>query len=273
MLFKNIKLEIHTKLKASNYLNTLTNQSQLYAAILNPNDEFWKDHPHNQRIKEDLFFLALFNIAQARSLLMATYTKFEDDFHTILRWIKNFSMRYNIICHEHTGEQENLYSKIVVEINNGCSRATIKTKLLSLYPNDERFRLDFTDKTISTEQSNKKARYILTQLEKFHTNNAIDQTALTIEHILPNNPSDEWIDYFGDNWNVFNQCLGNMALVSNTLNKQLGQKDFIEKQKYLKNTQYALNKTVADYPEWNSDSIESRQRKLAEIAVQLWSIN
>jgi hypothetical protein len=60
----------------------------------------------------------MFGISQPISLLFSSCLNFESEFHRILKWIKNLSLRYNVICREHTGEQENLYSKICVDIQD-----------------------------------------------------------------------------------------------------------------------------------------------------------
>ncbi len=274
-LFKKIRIEINDGEKASYYLDKLVQNSQLYSALLKGEDEFWKDSQEHIDIKKNLNCLSLFSISQPHSLLMVSYLNFKDNFHKVLNWIKVFSLRYNVICREHTGEQERLYSNICVDISRGCKLFDVKEKLLKLYPKDETFKQHFVDKTIPTKRSNKKARYLLARLEGYNdTGKPIDEEQdLTVEHILPLNPNEAWCDSFGDNWNLFNQRLGNMALVSSTKNKELDQKTFDEKKEILFDTPYNINKNVSQYSEWNPGAIESRQRKLAEIAVKLWRID
>lgn len=269
-LFKSIKQEIADKNTASNYLNNLSNNCYLYAALVNPEDEFWKDSPNYMQIKKDLSFLGMFGIKQPISLLFASYLKLNKDFYIILSWIKVLSLRYNVICRGHTGEQENLYSAICVAIEKGCDIDHIKEQLLSLYPDDGKFYIHFTDKSFPTKQSNKKARYLLARLEEFSGKSSIDDTTLTIEHILPENPEDAWVDYFGENWQNFNQRLGNMAIVNSADN--MSQELFKQKKPILVNSAYSINKNLTNYSEWSEQTINSRQTKLAEIACQLWRI-
>ena len=68
----------------------------------------------------------------------------------------------------------------------------VKEKVLQLYPTDEKFKQSFCDKSMKAEQSNKKARYILARLEEYLNKSSIDETALTVEHILPLKPKDYW---------------------------------------------------------------------------------
>ncbi len=268
-LFREIRKKINTKQKADNYLIKLTEYSQLYNALNNNEDEFWKDHKDYLEIKKDLHFLKLFNIKQPTSLLLISYIKWREKFSQILKWIKVLSLRYNVICREHTGEQEILYNKICLMIYKDCNVQKIKEKMLSIYPKDEKFKLDFAEKTMPTKQSNKKARYLLARLEEEKIKGSIDETSQTIEHILPLNPKGNWADF--KDLSLFNQRLGNMALVDEKTNKNLAQKTFEEKREIL-NKKDSIN-NISDYNEWNFKSIESRQKTMAKLASQLWRID
>ena len=269
LLFKSIKKEITNDTLARKYLNQLSSHCYLYAALINPEEEFWKDFPEYKEIKRDLLFLKMFGISQPISLLFSSCLNFKSEFHRILKWITNLSLRYNVICREHTGEQENLYSKICVDIQDGCGIQEIKQKLLTLYPSDERFKSDFTEKTFPTKQSNKKARYLLARLEECNSSSAVDESKLTVEHILPEEPDNHWCEYFGENYAVFNQRLGNMALVSSQDN--MAQEPFSEKKPKVSQTKYQIN-DINSYSDWDEDAINSRQSDLADIAVLLWKI-
>ena len=273
-LFKRITLEIKGKEKAISYLDTLVQSSQLYKALWSSEDEFWKDSPKYIDIKRDLYCLSLFSITKPHSLLMAVYTSLREDFPRILHWIKVLSLRYNVICRNHPGEQIRLYSSICVEITKGCRPSDVKEKLMKLYPNDERFKQRFLEKTLPTTQSNKKARYLLARLEEYESKtDDIDETSLTVEHILPLTPNADWCDYFGESWKLGNERLGNMALVKPAENKKLGQNPFAVKKELLAKTAYRINQNISDYSEWNLEAIHSRQDKLAEQAVKLWRID
>ena len=272
-LFKQIKNKICDKEHSVQYLDTLKNNSQLYAALLNADDEFWKDHPSHTDIKADIDFLRLFNIRQPVSLLMASYIRFRDDFQQVLKWIKVLSLRYNVICQRHPGEQETLYSKICVAIANGCDVPQVKRQILERYPSDEDFGQHFANKSMPTRQSNKKARYLLARIEASYGNAPLDETTLTVEHILPLKPESHWQDYFGSNWQQFNQRLGNMALVNTKENQDMAQTVFNEKKEILLKNTCQINRNIEPYNEWTTAEIESRQKLLAEQAVRLWRID
>ena len=192
---------------------------------------------------------------------LCSYLNFEQDFHSILEWVCVLSLRYNIICREHTGEQENLYNHICVEITKGCKIDDIKKKLLTLYPSDEKFLEEFSEKVMPTKHSNKKARYLLARLEEFESNNTIDEADLTVEHILPLNPEEQWIDCFGNDWGQYNQRLGNMALLPSKEN--LAQELFEQKKEILLKSQYSINRNIENNSEWSIAEINARQKKIS----------
>lgn len=271
-LFRAIRKEINNINKADDYLQRLASNSQLYAALLNAEDDFWKDHSEYTSIKWNLFFLKLFNIKQPLVLLYSAYLHFQEDFDEILKWVVNLSFRYNVISHRHPGDQEIVYNKIAREISdNNITLLEIKKKLLELYPSDEQFAQNFTDTTMPTGRSNKKVKYILARLME-SKNNPVDETRLTVEHILPQNPSQEWITYFGDNWRLCNQRIGNMTLISQRENQKLDQESFQKKKEILSRSKYSLNHNIARYEQWDAQSVESRQKVMAEQAIRIWMI-
>jgi predicted RNA-binding protein YlxR (DUF448 family) len=54
LLFKSIKKEITNDTLARKYLNQLSSHCYLYAALINPEEEFWKDFPEYKEIKRFL---------------------------------------------------------------------------------------------------------------------------------------------------------------------------------------------------------------------------
>lgn len=267
-LFNDIKKKINNKKLAFDYLNILAQNSLIYSGLLNYESDFWKDHSCYLKIKENLRFLNLFGIRQPSSLLLISYQKLPEDFDKILEWLAKLSFRYNVICRGHPGEQEKHYNKICQKIANGnCNIGEIKELLLKFNPSNEKLRQLFLEKTMPTAQSNRKARYILTKIHNYHEKKSKDEQSFTIEHVLPVKPNGEWQDYFGENWKLFNQRLGNMLLVDSSTNKELDQKSFTEKKEIL------VTKGIKDldsYDQWDTETINSRQTKLADIALRIW---
>lgn len=274
-LFGEIKKEISNIETATQYIQTLRENCQLHAALLNPENNFWKEHSDYVSIKREVYFLRLFGIRQPISMLMAVYHRFPDQFVKVFGWIRVLSMRHNIIGDRRAGAQDQLYNEISVKINANCTVQDIKASLLTLYPNDETFKRDFVEKSLPTKRSNKKACYILARMAEHLQidSKSIDENQLTVEHILPLNPSEEWKTSFGVEWSQCHQRLGNMALLPPSKNKKIDQDPFEKKRDLLMQSDYQLNKSVENYNAWNAQTVQTRQEQLADIAVQLWHIN
>lgn len=94
---------------------------------------------------------------------------------------------------------------------------------------------------------------------------------------LHNSEDEYWkdcSDYFGENWQLFTTRLGNMALVTQAENKELGQKSFAEKKQILSKSKISfINCIEKEYEQWDSKSVESRQKLMAARAAKIWRID
>ena len=113
--------------------------------------------------------------------------------------------------------------------------------------------------------------FLLRKLERHLSGGADEAPAvnLTIEHVLPRNPGEEWQDAFGpDNWRSAADRLGNMAILPRSRN--MSQEPFEEKRCLLLESGYRINRHIAEYTEWNMESLEDHQRWLADQARNVW---
>jgi hypothetical protein len=128
----------------------------------------------------------------------------------------------------------------------------------------------------------KRARYLLIEIEN-HTSGEekvvnSDPEKVNLEHVMPKNSNQNWNESYtgikSDERSYYVNLLGNMALVSKDKNKRVGAKDFEEKKSELFSTQkeFKFTHSIADVKVWNKDSIDKRQKKLADAAVNVWKI-
>lgn len=271
-LFKALRSEVVKKKHVRDYLTTLTQQSQFYGAVFDGYNEFWKDYPEKESIKRDLNCLRLFSVRQPHSLLLAAHENLREDFHRVLERVKILSLRL-AICGIRAPERT--YNEICLKIGDGHGLSEITDLLRRHSPSDDQFRTSFQAQTIHSLTTDKQIRYLLARLEEYHANqskHSIDETALTVEHVLPSNPNAEWTEYFGADWDTYKDQIGNVALVGATMNRELGQRSFAEKKRILSKAEYELSRAIADLDGWGSEEIQVRQKKLADIAVQLWRL-
>ena len=275
-LFKSIRRRVNTPEKAYAYLSSLTEYSAVYGALLNPSDEFWQssDQPELKDIVHYLEGFRLFNIKQPFSILMTAYFGFSAaEFVKLVRYLFSLSVRYNVICHYSTNEQEKLNNQIAMKIFNGdYTRAShIKNgdEFKKLYPSDDVFRQQFSSHKMPTRQSSKKVRYLLSFIEN-HLGHKTDYSQTTLEHVCPYQPSDVWHSYFGDGINDAIDRLGNVVLLDQD---QLKRADFEEKKKYYQTTPFKLAEKVASYKNWDLYNLNNYQAWLADQAVATWRVD
>ena len=98
--------------------------------------------------------------------------------------------------------------------------------LRPVYPDDERFRLSFREKSIGVAQTRNKriVRYILFELERQASGNSHDfeDSRITLEHVLPLNPEDAWDEFGEGELDAQTARLGNMALLEAGPNRDAG---------------------------------------------------
>ena len=125
--------------------------------------------------------------------------------------------------------------------------------------------------------------YMLTTLEnEHHPKNPIDFSSrkLTIEHILPQNAlaHEQWRQMLGaDCERVFAEHvnkLGNLTLTA--YNSELSDGLFKQKRDRIvggyQDEYLSISRELRDAETWNAESIEARTRRLADEALQVWSM-
>jgi hypothetical protein len=97
----------------------------------------------------------------------------------------------------------------------------------------------------------------------------------SIEHILPENPSDSWADTFPrERWAEAVDRLGNLTLLESSANRAIGNGTYAEKLAVYSKSAYALTTCVGDVApeEWTPAHLEKRQKQMASRAVHLWRV-
>ena len=184
-----------------------------YAALPNPEDSLWtqEQRPAIQELK-------MFQVKQPYPLLMTAKRMLPDqDFTALLRFCSVISFRYNVIGGLATNEQERLYTDTAAKLAGGLIQTLgeIGRELRSVYPSDEQFRAAFSEKQLRTTSARNRriARYLLLRIERHLGGGAFDPASerYTIEHILPENPSEGWTDFTDEEVERSAYRLGNFA--------------------------------------------------------------
>jgi uncharacterized protein with ParB-like and HNH nuclease domain len=271
-LFKTIKGSIKSKDQVFELIRNLNDTADIYLAIQNPEDEFWKDKPE---IRKSLKELKLFQIRQINSLFLSAIRNLEvENFRKLAKICSVISFRYNIIGGLNPNAQEDVYNTVALKIlsNKRFEVADFQT----IYVSDLNFENDFSTKEFkNTTRNHKIVKYILSKIEVYQHRNEIDPESdlFTIEHILPENADDTWGNFTFEEINRSVYRMGNLTLLEKKLNREADQKAYVEKILLFAQSNSELTKTLPDnFNTWNEDKLAARQRELAKHAKAIWKI-
>lgn len=156
----------------------------------------------------------------------------------------------------------------------------INKKEKSRLPKDD----EFGDKIITKDIYNipsKNKLYLFERLENYNTIETsdvwkhIEKGDYTIEHIMPQYLSTDWIESLGDDYNQIHEVwlhrIGNLTLTA--YNSKYSNRSFNEK-KNMENgfidSGIKMNQKIAKYDKWTLDELEERSKQIKEKALKIW---
>lgn len=277
-LFKTIRKSIAARGQAFDLLRELDQSAEVYAALRDPQSSIW-----NNNEKEALRQLLMFNVRQPLAMLMACHARYfasnREDFTRIIKAIAVVSFRYNVICNLQTHDQERLYNEIAKKVTAAgfVKSAEVIASLQEVYPDDNQFKTAFSEKEFRTTNSrNKKViRYILFAIERQQSEQDFDFESATysLEHILPENPSEAWSNIDEAKQERLIYRIGNMTLLESNKNRDVGNHDYASKRRVYEQSCFQTTRAIAEhYATWDEQKIDSRQKHLAKIAAGIWKV-
>ena len=155
------------------------------------------------------------------------------------------------------------YENILFELSNSSTPA-------SRYPLDDEFK-----KQLKTSVYTAYARALLYKMELIERNNIpVKLSKITIEHLLPQTRTKWWINYLGGEentdriYNMYLNSIGNLAPISGSYNSKNSNKTWPEKVENLKDVQFVITSSVADYKDWREKEMIKRNEDIAERACK-----
>lgn len=130
--------------------------------------------------------------------------------------------------------------------------------------------------TIRSSYRGKAKRFLLGMAYKEQSGLTINETAYTVEHILPVSQSHlgYWPRFDEQSHQANVHRIGNLTLLSNSDNKPgaATNRSFTRKQEIFSRSTINLTSGIAKVKEWSPGTIEKRQKGMAKLAAQVWDI-
>lgn len=215
----------------------------------------------------------------------------EEDMSDCVSVIESYIAR-RIICGLPTSALNKIFVGMGAEIkrymdkNSATFVDALKYSILSKtgksrFPNDH----DFAEKFVVYELYNAKPntrKYFFERLENYNNRERIaveeqiDNTELTIEHIMPQSLTAEWKESLGDNWELtyakYIDTVGNLTLTaynSDYSNLSFAKKKSLPDKGFLY-SKLSLNSFIKTCEAWTEKQIKERASKLYEWAEKIW---
>ena len=276
-LYRKVKDQIKSSADVFQLLRDLEDAAPIYAALKDPGSLLWVDKPPS--VKDALETLKLLGVRQHLPLLLAGYQVLSSaGFEKLIRDVVAFSFRYNLVGSRNSGDQETLYGEAALIIRRQKNYQS--ALLLKLYPNDQEFKSQFRSFALSgSSRAPRLAVYILSLLERQSASTQIlsGSSKISIEHILPQSPSDAWYPIDHPVWERAVWRIGNLTLLEQSLNQKAGQLDIQSKLASYAESTFTLTRKIEQFIEpegdWSENAIDRRQRELAELATVVWRLS
>ena len=244
-----------------------------------------EDNQHNQ-LAAAFSDLIEFKADVAFPLLLRMYRDCEegllkeDEFLKAVRMTESYVFR-RAACGIPTNSLSQTFSMSLRAIDEKCYLESIQAYFLNLssyrrFPRDEEFKHELSNRDLYNFP---RRSYWLRRLENHGTKEPISPSNYTIEHIMPQNRnlSEEWIRELGDDWKRVQEkylhTLGNLTLTGyNPEYSDLPFKEKRDRENGFGSSPLWLNEGIGGTEVWNENAILKRAARLAERAVEVWTL-
>jgi uncharacterized protein with ParB-like and HNH nuclease domain/predicted transport protein len=221
----------------------------------------------------------------AYPLLLELYSDYDGavldgvEFVTAVRLIEAYVFRRSI-CAIPTNSLNKTFATFRRSLKKDRYLESIQAAFLLLpsyrrFPNDEEFKQDMAIRDLYNFP---RRSYWLRRFENYNRQEYVPVDEYTIEHIMPQNDnlSAQWQADLGPNWQLIHETklhtLGNLTLTG--YNSEYSDRPFIQKRDMpggFKQSPLRVNEGLATVETWNEIEIDSRARRLADLATAVWA--
>lgn len=144
------------------------------------------------------------------------------------------------------------------------------------FPADKDFQAALVSNNLYETIKSDGCRYLLYSLERANQAKELPPYSdSTVEHILPQKLNVVWENYLEVHndtsaHEIWLHTLGNLTLTA--YNTELGNKEFDIKKEFYSQSNYPGTRALAECSDWTSKQIQARAKKLAAVAVKVWTL-
>ena len=252
-----------------------------YNKLLNINKE------RNPDIRQQLKNINRLKVNVSYPFLLQLYDDFTEkilsrqEFVEVLSLVESFVWRRAIV-QVPTNQLNTIFMRLYEDIDtddyvNSLAQALAKKKRNRRFPTDREIQETLKEREVYNLRN---IDFLLENLENFQNNEPVrieDNPKITIEHIFPQNPAEEWreevsAEEYEKLGEVYLHTLGNLTLSGN--NGSLGNKIFREKrdlpEKGYRDSRLYLNRYLSALDTWGVSQLKERNDILAERFLQIW---
>ena len=268
-----------TKEKARSFLDDLVKEAVYYREVNEPAYRNWGKQ--EAPAKRSLEALVQFKVKQHMPMLLALQHTYRNkgvrlkDYLEALRLLERFHFLFTAVTSQRSsGGISLMYANHARKFLAGPTRddklqavQELRAKLSARRPDYAEFEALFTQIRYSKQFTKQKklVQYILESLDRHYQHGVpVDYSQMTIEHIASEKSSTDP--------DVIAQ-LGNLIFIDQSLNAELGNKSFLDKQHILTKSKAWVDPMIANAKSWDGEDIKKRTRRLAKLAYNtIWKI-
>ncbi|MEU0953084.1 DUF262 domain-containing protein [Streptomyces niveus] len=276
--------ETRTEAEIEDYIKELHRRSAHFRKMIHPDEESAPTVRGHLRRLRDWQAVVTY---PALMLLLDRRARGElDDGETAraLSYVESFLVR-RTVCRVATNNLNRIFQAVPAQLPRDVPVADGLRQLLSAdnrqWPGDEELREKIRSAPFYQYGRPNQRKLVLQRLEESYEHPEpvdFDAAQLTIEHVMPQSPGDEWMQVLKagaaegespeDLHSRLQHTLGNLTLTG--VNAELSNHPFERKQGLLHGSHLEMNRRIAATERWGRAEILARADELADRAIRLW---
>ena len=258
------------------YAQDISDSVKSYYYMHNPSDS---DFPYSKDVQKWLSKLNRIGFGAFKPLITSILTGNMDEnkIVEILKKAEQFVFVAFNVQFKYANHQDTSIYKMALDFH--CHKIYVDIGYLGLYDfSAEKFIERISDRYNREEFSKwKGVKYFLYEYELYLRDQVSGVSKIdwdevkdeTLEHVFPQNPNKGW-EHF-DNRELLHD-LGNLLLLKQTHNSQIGNRSFKDKCEVFRTASYS-SIDVCQYGDWTPDVVKERREKMLQFLAERWKLN